>query len=79
MDYKKLLKRMLINEDGEVSLSKIGTVMLTIAGMILAVPTLELQNIVLPAVVLDIAKLIAFIGGGTTAIGFRDAINKKNK
>lgn len=74
-----MIKKMLMNEEGEISLAKLGTVITSIAGMILMIPTLDLQVIAVPAVLTDLAKIAAAIGGGTALIGFRDAMGKGGK
>lgn len=74
-----MLKKILLNENGEVSLSKIGTALVSLSAIVLMIPTLNLDVITLPAIVTDLAKIAAAIGGGTAAIGFRDAIGRARK
>jgi hypothetical protein len=75
----KTVAKFFLNESGEVSLSKVGSLMLTASSIVLMVPTMNLDVIHVPAAILDLAKIAAAIGGGTAAIGFRDAVTKGKK
>jgi hypothetical protein len=74
----KTLKKWFLNEQGEISLMKIGAEIVGIAGIVIMIPTLELVSIKVPTEVIDIAKIVCLFGGVTAAVGARNAMGKNS-
>ncbi len=76
------IKRLLITPEGRVSMTKVGTTLLTVAGAVLMAPEAASQvgiTLVLPGSVKLAAWLITFVGGKIAADGARDAISRDAK
>ena len=74
--FKKTLQNWFLNEQGEISMTKVGAEITGIAAMILIIPTLDLTAIHLPQAIIDLAKIAAAIGGTTAVVGARNAGKK---
>ncbi len=76
------IKRLLITPEGRVSMTKVGTTLLTVAGAVLMAPEAASQvgiTLVLPGSVKLAAWLITFVGVKIAADGARDAISRGAK
>lgn len=73
---KKTIEKWFLNEQGEISMTKIGAEITGLAAMVLIVPTLDLSVIQIPQAIIDLAKIAAAIGGTTAVVGARNAGKK---
>ena len=74
----KSFKRWFLNSENEISFTKIGIELVSIGGLIVAVPTLGI-GLAVPAAVLAGAKLTIAIGTILAGTGARDAMDKNKK
>jgi len=74
-----MFKKLLFNADNKVSMTKVGSALIAIAGIVIAVPPAANQAgmaIDIPSSITTIAWLVLFIGGKLGVDGARDAIDK---
>jgi hypothetical protein len=69
----KYIKKMLLNENGELSFSKLGVQMAGIGGFIITLPTMDL-GIVVPVGLLAAGKIMVGAGLMIAGAGARDAM-----
>jgi hypothetical protein len=79
----KAAKKWLLNADGEISFMKIGAEAATVAGIIVGLPqamfTAGIEHIVIPAIIIEGAKLVLVIGSMIAVVGARNAMDKIKK
>lgn len=76
------LKKLLLNNDYKISMTKLGAAIVSISGIIITLPLAAQQsniNIEVPNIITTLAYIAVFIGGKLGVDGARDAIDKTNK
>jgi hypothetical protein len=82
-NLSNLAKRWLLNSSGEISFTKIGAELASVAGVIVGLPqamfAVGITHIVIPIIVVELAKLVLVVGSLTAVVGARDALDKIKK
>lgn len=72
----KTAAKMLLNEEQEISVAKLGGNIVAIAGVVLSMPSMGFH---VGVDIINVAKLVIALGGAMGFAGMRDAITKGAK